>query len=250
MTPSIDRDQPSQRADDRAGQRNMLALLVGATAAIIQCGLGEKTCTHVDNSSQLQAALADTSISTIVLGMGQFDSASPCQVTNSVTVPGVGVNGSKSGLCITRDVTLLASTRARTALSVASSEERVLYVAKSASVTIHGVDFSGGSASWGGSILNEGELRLTDFNIYRGQSVWGGGGLCNLGTASLLAGTITRNKNKCSSSLPCVGGGGIANGYEDGYHTVKGCKLGITGVVFEGNSAGARSIPHPAPTRT
>jgi hypothetical protein len=216
----------------------MLAVLACAGVGSIRVACGsDAACATVSDAESLRAAVVNTNYTTIVATSGQYDlSTSPCLVTTS-SAP--AVVGTKNALCVPsgQKLTILAETAGTVVLNATAAQQRILYVAKGAELTVVGVRFAGGSANWGGSILNEGVLHLTNFEISGGKSVWSGGGLCNIGNASLLYGSVTGNDNACSSSLPCVGGGGVANGYEDGYHVVENNLLEMSGVAFANNSA-------------
>jgi hypothetical protein len=101
---------------------------------------------------------------------------------------------------------------------------RIWDVGAQGSLTLHLVDVTGGRASHGGGILNQGTLRLDASRVY-GNAVdiagaADGGGLYNAGTAVLSAGRV--DDNSVASSTDVAAGGGIEN---TGHLTVRSTRV-------------------------
>ena len=89
--------------------------------------------------------------------------------------------------------------------------------------TISGMTITGGNAQQGGGINNNGTLTATNVNFTANIANSGGGGIYNVGLATIINSTVTHNSNSSNS----YSGGGIYNG---------GVLIAINST-FTGNSA-------------
>jgi hypothetical protein len=74
-----------------------------------------------------------------------------------------------------------------------------------AQVTISGLTISGGSAAYGGGIVNQGSLTVSDSMLSANSARIEGGGICNIG------GKLTVNGSSLSGNTATSGGGGLYN---------------------------------------
>ena len=170
------------------------------------------TSSTVRTVDELKRAVADPSIRDITLGGEvpfQFDSPWP--------VPGEG----PSALLVNRLLTLRAATGKRVVLDAgasASERRRVLEVGAGGSVTLVGVEVTGGvsTTSGGGVRIGRGGALTLQDSVVQGNAVLanttdaGGGGVMNNGHLTATGSRITGNN--ATSVEGTAAGGGINNG--------------------------------------
>jgi ethanolamine utilization microcompartment shell protein EutS len=86
-----------------------------------------------------------------------------------------------------------------------ASAFRIFTVDAGAAVALSGLTISGGSATYGGGIINFGRLTVSDSTLSANAASIEGGGICNIG------GTLTARGSSLSGNTASSGGGGLYN---------------------------------------
>jgi hypothetical protein len=127
----------------------------------------------------------------------------------------------EAGILVDKDVTIQGhgseSTVLQASMDAAEATERVMHIAKDASVTLRGLAIRHGHPGKapfkGGGIWNEGTLRLLDTSVETNIAA-DGGGIWNQGELFLISSAIASNlaDGAGEPEMECGTGGGINNG--------------------------------------
>ena len=159
-------------------------------------------CTPVANVQELFTSLGNPSTSCVALAEGHYALEEPLQLTRDLTIT------TQQG-----GVAVIDTGGHPSKFDLAG----VIGVAKGATVTLVGLNITGGmtdGSSSGGGVLNHGMLSLYNFticgNTAPGQDYGGGGGIFNDGTVLAVNGSIHGNVGGDTGGTS-FGGGGVLN---------------------------------------
>jgi hypothetical protein len=111
----------------------------------------------------------------------------------------------KGQLVISDNMTITGPGASKLTLSGNNSSRVFNISATTAQVTISGLTISGGSAAYGGGIVNLGSLTISDSTLSANSATISGGGICNIG------GTLSVSGSSLSGNTASACGGGLYN---------------------------------------
>jgi hypothetical protein len=225
-----------------------------AFARVFFCASGDVFCLIGSIRSANERRGADT----IILAAGTYTLTAVNNTEDSATFFSAG-NGLPS---VTRRLTIVGAGPGQTIIERAEEGVpafRIVHVAASGRLTLHGVTIQGGVAQDGAGIFNRGTLTISDSEVRENHASFGiAGGILNMGTLKIINSRITGNfiglapvggiasfgslhivRSTIDHNSGETGGGIDATGttiIQDSTISDNGAHAGTAGIAVEGNA--------------